>query len=65
MCHACIATGAPSAVACAATMAEMIDELGLPLVTMGYGVWALACRLMQQHAACQPWMAEQAKKENS
>jgi Bacterial protein of unknown function (DUF899) len=46
------------------TMAEMIGELGLPLVTMEYEVWALECLSVQKHAAFQQWMAERAKKEN-
>jgi hypothetical protein len=45
-------------------MTEMIGESGLPLVTMGYGVWVLECLLIQTHEAFQPWMAERAKKEN-
>ena len=45
-------------------MTEMIGEPGLPLVTMEYGVWALECLLIQKHEAFQPWMAEQAKKDN-
>jgi len=45
-------------------MTEMIGEPGLPRVTMGYGVWALECLLIQKHEAFQPWMAERAKKEN-
>jgi hypothetical protein len=32
-------------------MAEMIGELGLPLVTMGYGVWVLECLSVQKHEA--------------
>jgi hypothetical protein len=45
-------------------MAEMIGEHGLPLVRMGYGVWALECLWVQKPEAFQQWMAEQAKKEN-
>ena len=64
MCPACIAIGALSVVSCSETTAEMIGELGLPLVTMGYGVWALGCLSVQKPEAFRPWMAERAKKEN-
>jgi hypothetical protein len=45
-------------------MAEMIGELGLPLVIMGYGAWALECLSVQKPEAFQPWMAERTKREN-
>jgi hypothetical protein len=64
MCPACLAIGALSAGSCAETTAEIIGELGLPLVTMRYGVWALECLSVQKPEAFQLWMAERAKREN-
>jgi hypothetical protein len=51
-CPACITIRGLSAVSRSETVTEMIGELGLPLVTAGYGVWALEClRLLNREAS--------------
>jgi RNA polymerase sigma-70 factor (ECF subfamily) len=45
---------------CPETLTEIVGDLGLPMATNGYGVWAPAFLEMQKQEEFQQWMAQRA-----